>query len=143
MRAVLLLIIPLVFVGATLPSTSPSTEPSRSVWDGVYSDAQVARGKKAYNSLCARCHGEALLGNDDAPQLVDADFLDKWNGKSVGSLVVYTQKKMPTDGPGKLSRKQCTDVTAYVLNANGFPSGQSDLAPDLDVLNGILIQEKK
>jgi hypothetical protein len=84
-----------------------------------------------------------LLGNDDAPKLVEAEFLENWEGKSVGNLVELTQKKMPTDGPGKLTRKQCTDITAYVLSANGFPAGETELAPDLDVLGGILIQAKK
>lgn len=115
---------------------------SRSVWDGVYSKEQAARGQKAYNSLCARCHGEALLGGENSPPLVDRDFLEKWNGKSVGSLVDQTRKTMPSDGPGKLSRKQCTDVIAFLLGANGFPAGESDLVTDADSLNEIVIQPK-
>ena len=115
---------------------------SRSVWSGVYSQDQASRGQKAYNSHCARCHGEALLGGENSPPLVDRDFLDKWNGKSVGSLVDFTRKTMPSDGPGKLSRRQCTDMIAYLLSANGFPAGESDLDSDAAVLNEILIQPK-
>ena len=81
---------------------------TRSVWDGVYSKEQAGRGQAAYNSKCAGCHGEALLGGEDSPPLVDKDFLDKWNGRSVGDLVELTRKTMPADGPGKLSRQQCT-----------------------------------
>ena len=51
---------------------------SRSVWDGVYSKEQAGRGQDAYGSICARCHGENLLGDDDAPPLVDKEFLEKW-----------------------------------------------------------------
>jgi mono/diheme cytochrome c family protein len=115
---------------------------SRSVWDGVYSKEQAGRGQKAYNSLCARCHGEALLGGENSPPLVDQDFLDKWNGKSVGSLVEFTRKTMPSDGPGKLSRRQCADLIAYLLSANAFPAGEKDLESDAAVLNEILIQPK-
>ena len=115
---------------------------SRSVWSGVYSQDQASRGQKAYNSQCARCHGEALLGGENSPPLVDPDFLDKWYGKSVGSLVDFTRKTMPSDGPGKLSRRQCTDMIAYLLSANGFPAGESDLDSDAAVLNEILIQPK-
>jgi mono/diheme cytochrome c family protein len=136
MRFIAILIVPFLLAAAT-------TAPSRTVWDGVYSKDQSDRGKKAYGSLCARCHADNLLGNDDAPKLVEAEFLENWEGKSVGNLVELTQKKMPTDGPGKLTRKQCTDITAYVLSANGFPAGETELAPDLDVLGGILIQAKK
>ena len=116
---------------------------SRSVWDGVYSKQQAGRGQTAYNSKCARCHGEALLGGEDSPALVDRDFLEKWNGKSVGSIVELIRKTMPSDGPGALSRQQCTDIAAYLLSANNFPTGESDLAADVDVLNNILFQAKK
>jgi mono/diheme cytochrome c family protein len=136
--------VPLILAGpTTVASTGPSTAPSRTVWDGVYSSEQAARGQKVYNASCARCHADNLMGNDDAPQLIDKEFLSKWNGKPVGSLVELTRKTMPSDGPGKLTRKVCTDITAYLLSANDFPAGQSDLAPDPDVLNGILIQSKK
>src|SRR4051794_17020042 len=68
----------------TLAQTSaPSSAPARSVWDGVYSKDQAERGRKAYDSLCARCHGEKLGGNDDAPALADEPFLKSWEGKSV------------------------------------------------------------
>ena len=69
--------------------------------------------------------------------------LTKWEGKSVGSLVELTRKEMPSDGPGKLSRKQCTDTTAYVLSVNDFPTGQNELLPDPDVLKNILIRAEK
>jgi mono/diheme cytochrome c family protein len=115
---------------------------SRSVWDGVYSKEQAGRGQKGYNSLCARCHGEALLGGENSPPLVDQDFLEKWNGKSVGNLVDLTSKTMPSDGPGKLSRRQCADIIAHLLSANGFPAGEKDLESDAAVLNEILIQPK-
>src|ERR1017187_4386781 len=116
---------------------------SRSVWDGVYSREQAGRGQTAYNSRCARCHGDALLGGENSPALVDQDFLETWTGKSVGSLVELIRTTMPSDGPGKLSRQQSTDIAAYLLSANNFPPGNSDLATDADALNEILIQAKK
>jgi quinoprotein glucose dehydrogenase len=116
---------------------------SHSVWDGVYSKEQAARGQTAYNAKCARCHGENLMGGEDSPALVDRDFLERWNGKSVGSLVEVIRKTMPSDGPGKLSRQQSTDLTAYLLSVNSFPSGSADLPSDPDVLNSILLQAKK
>ena len=134
------LLLGLVFAGQT---TAPSTAPSRSANDGVYTAAQVARGKTAYAKDCARCHGDTLLGNDDAVPLVGREFLKKWEGQSVGKLVDLTQKEMPSDGPGKLTRRQCTDIAAFVLSSNGYPAGQSELAPELNILNAILIQPKK
>ncbi len=120
-----------------------ATSASRSVWDGVYSKEQAARGKTAYNAQCARCHGEALLGGEASPPLVDQDFLATWNGRSVGALIELTRTSMPSDGPGKLSRRQSADIIAYILNANNFPSGKSDFDADPAVLDGILIQPKQ
>jgi S-disulfanyl-L-cysteine oxidoreductase SoxD len=116
---------------------------ARSVWDGVYSRGQARRGQTAYNSKCARCHGDNLLGGEESPPLVDRDFLEKWNGKPVGSLVELTRKTMPSDGPGTLSRQQSTDIVAYLLSANGFPAGKADLASDADSLNEILFHVKQ
>jgi mono/diheme cytochrome c family protein len=116
---------------------------SRSIWDGVYSKEQVARGKKAYDSLCARCHGEALGGGEDSPALVDKVFFKTWAGKSVGELVEYNREEMPSDGPGKVTRRQSTDITAYILSMNGVPTGETELAPNLEELNQILITPKK
>jgi mono/diheme cytochrome c family protein len=115
---------------------------TRSVWDNVYSKEQASRGQSDYNSKCARCHGDALLGGEDSPPLVDRDFLAKWNGKSVGALVELTRKTMPADGPGKLSRQQCIDIAAYLLSANGFPAGAGDLPSDAAALDEIVFQEK-
>jgi len=116
---------------------------SHSVWDGVYSKEQAGRGQTAYNSKCARCHGDALLGGEDSPPLADQDFLEKWNGKSVGHLVELIRTTMPSDGPGKLSRRQSADIVAYVLSANGFPAGKSDMPTETEALEEILLTAKK
>ncbi len=115
----------------------------RTVWDGVYTAEQVARGKKGYNAQCARCHGDNLLGGEESPALVDKEFFKGWTGKSVGELVDLTVDTMPSDGPGKLSRKLCTDIVAYMLSLNGFPAGAVELGTDAETLNKILIQPKK
>lgn len=116
---------------------------SRSVLDGVYSKEQANRGQKTFNAQCARCHGETLLGGENSPPLVDREFLDKWNGEPVGALVELTRKTMPSDGPGKLSRRQCTDIAAYILSANGFPPGQTELDSDAAIQGEILIRTKQ
>lgn len=128
---------------ATLLVTLLSMAAASSVWDGVYSKAQSSRGQKLYEAQCSRCHGEALLGGENSPPLVDKDFLEKWHGKSVGSLVELTRKTMPSDGPGKLTRRQSTDIIAYMLSASGFPAGETELPADPAVLDEILILPKK
>lgn len=128
---------------AAAPEAPAPAAETRSVWDGVYSAEQSARGKKAYDSECARCHGDALLGGEDSPPLVDQEFLKGWYGKNVGRLVDQTRRTMPSDGPGRLSRQLCTDIAAYLLSANGFPAGKTDLSNDAAAQKQITIEAKK
>ena len=50
---------------------------------------------------------------------------------------------MPQDNPGGLSRQQNTDILAYILSANTFPAGISELARETEVLNQIRFQSLK
>ena len=114
-----------------------------SAWHGVFTKAQVERGRTAYNTECARCHGETLGGGENSPALVDDVFFAFWGGKTVGDLVEYTRTTMPSDGPGKISRKRCIDIAAYLLSSNGFPAGEQELPVELDALNQIAITRTK
>lgn len=131
------LAIPVVSVGVVVAATQSA--PSPSLRDGVFNRAQVERGRAAYNALCARCHGETLGGGETSPALVDDRFFQVWAGRSVGQLVEYTRTTMPSDGPGRISRKRCVDIAAYVLSANGFPAGDTDLPTELDALDRLTI----
>ena len=50
---------------------------------------------------------------------------------------------MPLDSPGKLSRQQNADVIAFILKANTWPAGATELAPDLGALKQIRIEATK
>jgi hypothetical protein len=45
---------------------------------------------------------------------------------------------MPADRPGKLDRPVNADILAYILKANQFPAGKTDLPPDDAVLASIV-----
>ena len=126
-----------------LAAAALAGEASRSIWDGVYSAEQVARGKKIYQAECADCHGEALEGIDKASPLTGPIFAKNWTGKSVGRLIDATRRTMPPDSPGTYSRQLCTDVVAYVLSENGYPTGKTDLAPDAPDLRQLVLERKK
>jgi mono/diheme cytochrome c family protein len=118
---------------------APSAEPARSAWAGVFNKDQSERGRVLYNAQCARCHGETLGGGENSPALVDDVFFAFWAGKTVGDLVEYTRTMMPSDGPGKISRKRCIDIAAFLLSSNGFPAGDQELPAELDALTRITI----
>jgi mono/diheme cytochrome c family protein len=126
-----------------MTGAEPAPAPSRTAWDKVFSKEQAERGRRFYNTLCARCHGESLGGGETSPGLVDESFFKVWAGKTVGELVEYNRTRMPSDGPGTITRKRCTDIIAYLLSANGFPAGEGELPPALEIQNRITITPKK
>ncbi|MBN9555198.1 MAG: c-type cytochrome, partial [Alphaproteobacteria bacterium] len=62
---------------------SASAQTSSSVLDGVYTEAQAARGMVQYSQHCAACHGSGLTGNGEAPALVGVEFISNWAGLTV------------------------------------------------------------
>ena len=125
------------FAAALLAQTT------RSVWDGVYSGDQAKRGQELYAKECAACHGSDLTGGESAPPLAGAGFLSNWTSLTVGDLFERTQKSMPQNSPGKLTRAQNADIVAYVLSANRFPEGKADLDKQAEALRQIRIDAEK
>jgi mono/diheme cytochrome c family protein len=110
---------------------------SRSTWDGIYSDAQAARGAAQYREACKSCHGDTLDGLGPVPPLTGSDFTSHWDGMPVADLFDKMQTSMPADRPGQLSRQTNADILAYILQYNKFPSGSSELSPDAAALKNI------
>ena len=116
---------------------------SRSVWDGVYTDAQAKRGAAVYAANCASCHGTALNGGESAPTLTGSEFFSNWDGLTLGDLFDRIRSTMPADNPGKLTREQDSDVLAFMLSVSQFPTGQSDLEHRTEVLKQIKLEATK
>ncbi len=96
------------------------------VWKGVYTAAQAARGKAAYQSACSRCHRDDLSGYSEI--LRGDRFLERWREDNLNSLSARVQT-MPPNAPGSLSESAYADIIAYILQVNQFPSGAVDLKP--------------
>jgi mono/diheme cytochrome c family protein len=116
---------------------------SASVWDGVYSEEQARRGETAYREACLNCHGAELEGGDMTPALTGGVFTSNWNDLSLGDLFERIRTTMPLDKPGALSRQQNVDVVAFVLKANLWPAGTTEMPRDLGALKQIRIQSSK
>jgi cytochrome c5 len=141
-----------LFAEANLSPRAPQAR--RTVWSGVYTPAQAARGKAEFDRTCARCHGTNLDGIQDANLLGDfaprnpirgKEFMERWREDTVQSLFTYIVNGMPprTDPlnkPVSLTRETYLDIVTYLLQANGFPSGDREL--DFSNLRAIRIQEK-
>mgnify|MGYP003575527722 CR=1 FL=1 len=130
-------------VTALIGSALAGQELKRTVWDGVYTDAQAERGRSAYAQSCASCHAEDLRGKGTAPSLVEESFAFLWADMTVGDLFERTRMLMPSDRPGSLPPATYADVIAFVMSKNGFPSGSTELVTDVAALKQIVITEKR
>ena len=130
------------------PPTPPAgqetaSQPSKSVWDGVYTEEQAKRGGALYRQWCASCHGNELEGGEMAPGLVGGGFTSNWNGLTIADIFDRTRTTMPQDSPGALSREQTADVTAFILATNKFPEGKTELSTQSEMLKQIKFEATK
>ena len=114
-------------------------ETTSSTLDGVFTSAQARRGRRVYNQNCASCHGQGLRGGEMAPSVAGSDFIVFWTEVSVGTLFERIKVTMPEDGPGRLSDEEYTDVVAYMLDRNDYPSGDTEMPADKAEMDKIMI----
>ena len=126
-----------------VPALALSAQESRTVWSGVYTEAQSKRGEAVYLEMCANCHGIELEGMDMSPPLAGATFGSNWNDLTMGDLAERIRISMPADRPGTMTRAQVADVMAFMLKANKFPAGQTELPQEVLSLKQIRIVSEK
>ena len=90
--------------GATAVQSAAAQTPAvkRSVWDGVYTEAQARRGESHYGRSCEQCHGTDLSGNqvDEVPSLVWDAFMAQWSGKTARDLFEQVSRSGARSQPG-------------------------------------------
>ena len=102
------------------------------VQDGVFTDAQAARGETLYAQRCAGCHGPALAGAQ-APSLAGEEFVAKWRMEPLSALFIKIRYTMPPAATAPLTSEQGVDLVAHILKANALPAGKTDLpAADME-----------
>jgi mono/diheme cytochrome c family protein len=116
----------LAYCAANL-ATAQTASSRRTVWDGVYTEAQADRGLTAFGQSCSGCH--ALAADGKAP-LVGQPFWKSFQQKSVGDLLAYVSANMPNGAPGSLNESTYRDIVALMLKSNGFPAGKTELRSD-------------
>ena len=133
----------LLSIGVPVWLGGQTSSPHKTVWDGVYSAEQAARGEEAYKERCSRCHGGKLEGTQ-GNGLVGSDFMERWREDSMSSLYEFVSRNMPPAqrGAGRplIPVPTYLDILAYVLAQNQFPAGANSLAAE--GLDDIQIQYK-
>ncbi len=107
--------------------TAQTSAPRRTVWDGVYTEAQATRGLTAFGQNCASCH---VLTTEGKSPLVGDPFWTSFAQKTVGDLLEYVSANMPNGRPGSLDESTYRDIVAVMLKSNDFPAGTAQLRRD-------------
>lgn len=104
---------------------STDSTPAATVWQGVYTEAQAARGQIEYATYCASCHRDDLSAYNDI--LKGRRFMEKYRESSLHLLFDKTKTTMPRGAPASLSDQAYLDIVSYLLKANDFPAGTREL----------------
>ena len=106
------------------PSTPSTASPSTAT-------AQIARGGQLFAANCAKCHGDAGQGTDDAPPLVGKGALPldprpdqklrKVKFHTAMDVAQFVTKEMPpkASARAKLTPDDYWAILAFALDANG------------------------
>jgi S-disulfanyl-L-cysteine oxidoreductase SoxD len=104
----------------------------RTVRDGVFSAAQVERGRHEFTSICMNCHEIEEFTGPGA-------FFEESEGKTVWEVFEYIWAEMPEDEPASLDPTDYAAILAYTLSVYGLPTGDADLPIDRKSLEVITI----
>jgi mono/diheme cytochrome c family protein len=112
------------YAQASLPPESP-----RSTRSGVYTTQQAREGAALFEQHCSRCHS--------AEEYRSARFREKWTSRTLRELYGVVSTTMPFDQPASLRPEQYAELLAFILQVNGFPSGEAALGWDEKALASI------
>ena len=128
MLKILTTVLMVAAAGSLLNAQAAETKP-RTVWDGVYTDAQAARATATFSQSCSNCHTLAQDGGN-RPLTGDA-FWKGFTQKTVADLLTFVKTNMPNGvNAGSLSAPMYNDLVALILKSNGFPAGATEVSSD-------------
>ena len=122
---------------------SAHAQAPKSVWDGAYTAEQAKRGAEAYMKNCSECHQAELSGDGFAPALAGSDFMNAWNGLTLGDLFDRIRVSMPPGKESSVSNAEKMDIVAHILSVNKFPAGTTELPPQIEAAKLIKFEATK
>jgi len=99
----------------------------------LYTEDQATQGQIAYYQNCAMCHGSNLGGQEEGssgPALKGSDFADPSYDFHVSDIFNFVANMMPAMSPGSLPHDTSVNIMAFILKANGYPAGKTELTYD-------------
>lgn len=133
-------------------------EPVQGVGNGggrFYTDVQAERGRLLFNRHCGYCHSVdptiqnvPKSGTMGAYNTFGGTYLevrmDTARHKKLYQSVYYLFTRlagMPPNDTYSVSQQSKADIVAYILQANGFPSGPNELMTDIEAMKSMMIGE--
>jgi hypothetical protein len=105
---------------------------SKTIHDGVFTEAQAEQGSKLWEGICGECHMDE--------EFVGENYMSSWTNVPVAELFDLISVTMPEDNPGSLADAEYAAVIAHMLDLNGLPAGEEELPAVYEDLQKILIQ---
>ena len=134
----------ILVVSALVGSTvALDAQPTGLGLEGIYSDKQANRGSVVYHDVCETCHAPDLSGGKVVPELVGGAFTVRWAGMTVEQLFEWIVVSMPVENPSSVSRPDKLDILAFILSANGLPSGDQELVEREAILDRVAFETAK
>ena len=125
-----------------IPASTSTQDEQKTVWDGVFTAEQAARGQQLYRRFCGHCHSDDLSGGGDGePALAGAIFMAQWRKRTVAELFTVISETMPYSAPGSLQGQEYIDIVSYLFKVNMVPTGLTELSYDREKLKQILVTE--
>jgi len=116
--------------GLLLSMGSVAESDTKTINDGVYTQAQAEKGQKVFEQYCAACH---------VKEFYQAKFMS-WKGQPLSDLYDSMSATMPEDNAGALMLQEYTDVMAYILSILEHPAGEKVLDHNDGSMNAIIIE---
>ena len=108
-----------LLLSLALPAVGAAQTPTKTVADGVYTQAQANRGKAEFEAICAMCHRKEWFGGPE--------FKEHWGYGELFWVYDFIRTNMPYEQGGTLPKQTYIDVLAYILSLNGYKAGTYDL----------------
>jgi mono/diheme cytochrome c family protein len=120
-----------VVAGVAAAVTEPAAaQQNKTVWDGVYTEQQAARGALSFATYCARCHDSVPNDGEEGRPLAGRAFWQSYRESTVDHLLDYVSRNMPNGAGGTLSTNTYADLVAFILSRNDLPAGDAELTKD-------------
>ena len=116
---------------STQPLVGQASHASRTIRDGVYTEAQAERGGQRFRISCSSCHTPADFSG--------GAFAERWNGQTMGEVFDFVSNAMPENDPGGLKPDEYAGVLAFFLSINKYPAGTDELPDRKEALQQIAI----